>query len=58
MKEVHLSVEAKEQLTNWLMEQPAKFANPILQFLEENEVKEDKVKPVDMPPKDVYHKKT
>lgn len=41
MKEVKLTPEKRQELTNWLMEIPAKYANPVLQFLAENEVKED-----------------
>jgi len=40
MKEVVLTPKKREELTAWLMEQPAKFANPVLQFLAENEVEE------------------
>ena len=29
MKEVKLSPEQREKLTNWLMEIPAKYANPM-----------------------------
>ena len=38
MKEVHLNAQKREELTKWLMELPAKYANPLLQFLQENEV--------------------
>jgi len=41
MKKVILTEEKIKSLTDWLMEQPAKFANPILQFLEENKVDEE-----------------
>ena len=40
MKKVVLTPEKRQELTNWLMEQPAKFTNPILQFLQENEEEE------------------
>ena len=39
MNEVRISPEKREELTKWLAEQPFRFASPILQFLEENEVK-------------------
>jgi len=42
IKKVILTPEKRQELTTWLMEQPAKFTNPILQFLAENEVEEDK----------------
>lgn len=38
MKEVRLNPQKRQEFTNWLMELPAKYANPILQFLQENEV--------------------
>lgn len=41
MKEVKLSAEKRQELTNWLLEIPAKYANPVLQFLAENEVNEE-----------------
>lgn len=37
MKKVILTPEKRQELTNWLLEIPAKFANPVLQFLAENE---------------------
>jgi hypothetical protein len=44
MNEIVINPEKRKELTNWLMEQPAKFANPILQFLQENEVKKEEEK--------------
>ena len=41
MKDVLLTKEKRQELTNWLMEIPAKYCNPVLQFLAENEVKEE-----------------
>ena len=44
MKEVRLTPEKREELNKWLMEQPFKFAQPVLAFLAENEVEEEKAK--------------
>ena len=47
MKEVTLTKEKRQELTNWLLEIPAKYANPVLQFLADNEVQTtDEVKPI------------
>lgn len=40
MKDVLIKADKRKELTNWLMELPAKYANPMLQFLAENEVEE------------------
>jgi hypothetical protein len=37
MKTVIITPEKRKELTDWLIELPAKYANPILQFLLENE---------------------
>jgi hypothetical protein len=46
MKEVLISQQKRQDLTNWLLEIPAKYANPILQFLQENEIQTYTEEPV------------
>lgn len=40
MKDVHIKSTDRQELEKWLLEIPAKFANPILQFLQQNEVQD------------------
>lgn len=41
MKDVLIKSTDRQELEKWLLEIPAKFANPILQFLQQNEIKDE-----------------
>jgi hypothetical protein len=45
MKAVKLTPEKRQELTNWLLEIPAKYCNPVLQFLADNEETEPEGSP-------------